>query len=55
MLAPIKAKRLMIYLGESDSWRGHSLYLSILDKVGVPAETFGDSTGRLVPEPLSDL
>lgn len=24
-------KRLMIYMGESDSWRGHSLYMSILE------------------------
>ncbi|SRR5581483_850050 len=24
-------KRLMIYVGESDSWRGHSLYMSILE------------------------
>ncbi len=31
MSAPMPAKRLMIYLGESDTWRGHSLYRSILD------------------------
>src|SRR5215813_12453110 len=31
MNTPIRAKRLLIYLGESDSWRGHSLYMSILD------------------------
>jgi CBS domain-containing protein len=28
--ASAKARRLMIYLGESDSWRGRSLYMSIL-------------------------
>ncbi len=27
----IPGKRLMIYIGESDSWQGHSLYLSLLD------------------------
>ncbi len=32
-----------------------NLLLSMLDKVGVPAETLGDSTGQLNPEPLSDL
>ncbi|MBN1451626.1 MAG: DUF190 domain-containing protein [Anaerolineales bacterium] len=26
-------KRLVIYIGESDSWRGHSLYLSILESL----------------------
>src|SRR5579859_5065567 len=31
MSEPMTAKRLMIYLGESDTWRGHSLYRSILD------------------------
>lgn len=31
MSTPIHAKRLLIYLGESDSWRGHSLYMSILE------------------------
>lgn len=30
-----------------------NLLLSILDKVGMPTEHFGDSTGRLAPEPLS--
>ena len=29
-----------------------NLLLSVLDKVGVPTEHFGDSTGRLTPEPL---
>src|SRR5512144_3270973 len=28
---PITGKRLSIYLGESDSWRGRSLYMSILE------------------------
>lgn len=28
---PTNAKRVMIYLGESDTWRGRSLYLSILE------------------------
>ena len=32
-----------------------NLLLSMLDRAGVPAETLGDSTGRLEPEPLSDL
>jgi hypothetical protein len=32
-----------------------NLLLSMLDKVGVPAETLGDSTGTLDPEPLSEL
>lgn len=32
-----------------------NLYVSLLDKVGVPIDAFGDSTGRLVPDPLSDL
>ncbi|HVU11013.1 MAG TPA: DUF190 domain-containing protein [Phototrophicaceae bacterium] len=30
-MTPTSAKRIMIYLGESDSWRGRSLYLSILE------------------------
>jgi hypothetical protein len=30
-----------------------NLYLSMLDRMGVPVETLGDSTGRL--EGLSDL
>ena len=29
-----------------------NLLLTMLDKAGVPAETLGDSTGRLNPEPL---
>ena len=29
-----------------------NLLLSVLDKVGAPVEQFGDSTGRLTPEPL---
>jgi len=32
-----------------------NLLLTMLDKGGVPAETLGDSTGRLKPEPLADL
>jgi hypothetical protein len=32
-----------------------NLLLTMLDKAGVPAETLGDSTGRLNPEPLADL
>lgn len=31
MTTPIPAQRLTIYLGESDSWRGRSLYMSILE------------------------
>ncbi len=31
MQAPTEARRLTIYLGESDSWRGRSLYMSILE------------------------
>ena len=31
-----------------------NLLLSMLDKVGVPAETLGDSTGRMPIEPLSE-
>ncbi len=31
MTAPVQARRLMIYLGESDTWRGRSLYMSILE------------------------
>jgi hypothetical protein len=30
-----------------------NLYLSVLDKVGVPVDSFGDSTGKL--ELLADL
>jgi hypothetical protein len=32
-----------------------NLLLSMLDKAGVPAETLGDSSGKLVPELLSDI
>jgi hypothetical protein len=32
-----------------------NLLLSLLDKVGVHAETLGDSTGRLQVEPLSGV
>jgi hypothetical protein len=32
-----------------------NLLLSLLDKVGVPAETLGDSTGRIQLEPLSGV
>jgi CBS domain-containing protein len=42
MSAPIHAQRLIIYLGESDSWRGHSLYMSILEtlrKSGIAGAT----------------
>jgi CBS domain-containing protein len=42
MSAPLHAQRLMIYLGESDSWRGRSLYLSILEtlrKSGIAGAT----------------
>jgi PII-like signaling protein/predicted transcriptional regulator len=42
MATPIQAKRLVIYLGESDSWRGRSLYLSILEtlrKSGIAGAT----------------
>lgn len=42
MSAPIHAKRLMIYLGESDTWRGRSLYMSILEslrKAGIAGGT----------------
>ena len=31
MTTPMAAQRLTIYLGESDSWRGRSLYMSILE------------------------
>lgn len=42
MMTPNHAKRIMIYLGESDTWRGHSLYVSILEtlrKNGVAGAT----------------
>lgn len=42
MSAPIHAKRLMIYLGESDTWRRRSLYTSILEslrKAGIAGGT----------------
>ena len=32
-----------------------NLLLSLLDKVGVPADTLGDSTGRLDIEPLAEV
>ena len=32
-----------------------NLLLTLLDKVGVPAETLGDSTGRFALEPLADV
>jgi hypothetical protein len=32
-----------------------NLLLSMLDRSGVPAETLGDSTGRLPIEPLSGV
>jgi hypothetical protein len=30
-----------------------NLYLTLLDKVGIPVENLGDSTGKLELEPLS--
>ena len=42
MTKPSQAKRIMIYLGESDSWRGRSLYMSILEtlrKSGIAGAT----------------
>lgn len=42
MTTPTRAQRLMIYLGESDSWRGRSLYTSILEtlrKSGIAGAT----------------
>ncbi len=33
----------------------NNLHMSILDKVGVPVEKFGDATGRLTLEPLSGV
>jgi CBS-domain-containing membrane protein len=42
MPEPGPARRLIIYLGESDRWRGHSLYLSILEtlrKAGIAGAT----------------
>ncbi len=33
----------------------NNLHLALLDKVGVPAEKFGDSTGRIGLEPLSGV
>jgi CBS domain-containing protein len=42
MLTSTNAKRLMIYLGESDTWRGRSLYMSILEtmrKSGIAGAT----------------
>ena len=32
-----------------------NLLLGLLDKVGVHAETLGDSTGRISVEPLADV
>jgi hypothetical protein len=32
-----------------------NLFVSLLDKVGVEVDKFGDSTGKLIPEALSDL
>jgi len=42
MSNPMQARRLMIYLGESDLWRGRSLYMSILEtlrKSGIAGAT----------------
>lgn len=42
MATPTVGKRLNIYLGESDSWQGHSLYMSILEtlrKAGLAGAT----------------
>lgn len=39
---PTRARRLLIYLGESDTWRGRSLYISILEtlrKSGIAGAT----------------
>ena len=33
----------------------NNLHMSILDKVGVPIEHFGDATGRVTLEPLSGV
>ena len=33
----------------------NNLLMAMLDKVGVPAEKFGDTTGRLQLEPLSGV
>jgi hypothetical protein len=32
-----------------------NLLLTVLDKVGVPIESLGDSTGRLAPDSLSEI
>jgi hypothetical protein len=44
--------RHLVYPGETPMT---NLLLTLLDKVGVPAETLGDSTGRLAMEPLSGV
>lgn len=47
MKTPIQARRLMIYLGESDTWRGRSLYMSILETLR-KAEIAGATVTRAV-------
>lgn len=42
MVAPTVGKRLSIYLGESDTWQGHLLYMGILEtlrKAGLAGAT----------------
>ena len=33
----------------------NNLHMALLEKVGVPVEKFGDSTGRVELEPLSGV
>lgn len=47
MSASVPARRLMIYLGESDSWQGRSLYLSILETLR-KSEVAGATVTRAV-------
>jgi hypothetical protein len=47
-----KGGRHLVYPNETPMT---NLLLTMLDKVGVPADTLGDSTGHLTPEPLADL
>ncbi len=39
-------KRLTIYVGESDSWRGRSLYMSILETLRQNGIAGGDGRAR---------
>jgi hypothetical protein len=48
----IKGGQHLVYSGEPPMT---NLLLSLLDKVGVPAERLGDSTGRLSGEPLAGV